>query len=149
MATSFITVEAITRNFKNTSKKRNTTIFKDSTPDIFNIQKSDTTFENGVNSNLESLQNDILTNSNLINELTSSPTQIFSDKEIPIGNIDGVNSSFTLSHTPIEGSEHIYLNGLLQESGVGNDYIISNSNITFLTPPEKDFKIRCTYYYIA
>lgn len=77
----------------------------------------------------------------------STPIKIFSDKEIPTGNIDGVNNSFTLSYIPIEGSEHIYLNGLLQESGIGNDYIIYDSNITFFTPPEKDFKLRCTYYY--
>jgi len=241
MATSFTTVEAITRNFKNTSKKRNTTVFKDSTPTVVNIQNSDTTLGNNINdevdalqNDIELLQNDLLLKSAIIDDLQSTPQnvissakiqinkeipigaidgvntiytlsysptpgsdhlylngllveddsssdysisgsnivfsepiplssklhctyyyndstpiKIFSDKEIPTGNINGVNSSFTLSYTPIEGSEHIYLNGLLQESGVGNDYIISDSNITFLTPPEEGFKIRCTYYYNA
>ena len=153
MATSFMKVGATRRNYKNTSKKRDTTIFKDLNFDqefkeIDEIFKDDINDEvNTFKGDLELLQNNILTNSNLINELTSSPSQIFADKEIPIGNINGVNDFFVLSHIPIEGSEHVYLNGLLQESGVRNDYIISDSDITFLTPPEENSKIRCTYYY--
>jgi len=69
------------------------------------------------------------------------------NREIPKGDLNGINFIFTLSRVPIEGSEHIYLNGLLQENGEENDYIIRNSDIIFLTPPERDYKLRCTYYY--
>jgi hypothetical protein len=68
-------------------------------------------------------------------------------REIPRGDLNGFNPLFHLSHTPIEGSEHVYLNGLLQESGNESDYIIEKSIIIFHNPPEKDFKLRCTYYY--
>lgn len=69
----------------------------------------------------------------------------FIDKEIPSGDIDGVNSTYILSNTPVVGSEHVYLNGLLQESGGGNDYTISGLTITFLIAPLAGEKLRVTY----
>ena len=56
----------------------------------------------------------------------------FVDKEIPSGSINGSNTAFTLANTPVVGSEHVYLNGVLQESGAGNDYTISGTAITML-----------------
>jgi hypothetical protein len=38
----------------------------------------------------------------------------FVDKEIPSGSINGSNTTFTLANTPVSGSEHLYLNGILQ-----------------------------------
>lgn len=69
----------------------------------------------------------------------------FVDKEVPTGAINGANTSYTLANTPIAGSEHVYLNGVLQESGAGNDYTISGANITMLTAPLTGEKIRVTY----
>lgn len=69
----------------------------------------------------------------------------FVDKETPSGTINGSNTAFTLANTPIAGSEHIYLNGLLQEVGAGNDYTISGANITMLTAPLTGERIKCSY----
>lgn len=69
----------------------------------------------------------------------------FVDKEIPSGSINGSNTSFTLANSPISGSEHIYLNGVLLESGAGNDYTISGSTITMLDAPLTGEKLRATY----
>jgi hypothetical protein len=74
-------------------------------------------------------------------------TKVLIDKEIPSGLINSKNSTYTLQHIPIDGSEHVYLNGLLQESN-GNDYNISENIITFITPPETGLKIRVTYYHL-
>lgn len=74
-----------------------------------------------------------------------SPNARFKDKEIPTGLINGSNVTFTLANTPVSGSEHVYRNGLLQESGAGNDYTISGATITFLTAPLTGDKIRVTY----
>ena len=74
--------------------------------------------------------------------LTSSN---FVDKEIPSGSINGVNTAFTLANSPTAGSEHVYLNGILQESGSGNDYTISGANITFSSAPLTGEKIRVSY----
>jgi hypothetical protein len=76
----------------------------------------------------------------------STPVKVFRDKEQPKGDINGTNTIFTLNYTPIEDSEHIYLNGLLQENG--GDYIISGSTITFIDAPSSFMKLRCTYYYL-
>lgn len=69
----------------------------------------------------------------------------FVDKEVPSGAINGANTAYTLANTPIAGSEHIYLNGILQESGAGNDYTISGANITYLTAPLTGDKLRVSY----
>lgn len=53
----------------------------------------------------------------------------FFDREVPTGAIDGKNNIFVLSNTPILYSEHIYLNGLLQEPD--RDYTLSGNLIIF------------------
>jgi hypothetical protein len=69
----------------------------------------------------------------------------FVDKETPSGLVNGANTSYTLANTPVAGSEHVYLNGLLQEAGAGNDYTISANTITMLTAPLSGEKIRISY----
>jgi hypothetical protein len=69
----------------------------------------------------------------------------FVDKETPSGTIDGSNATFTLANTPVAGSEHVYLNGVLQESGAGNDYTISGGTITMLSSPLSGERIKVTY----
>jgi len=57
------------------------------------------------------------------------------DKETPTGTPDGTVLLFTLAATPTSGSEHIYLNGLLQTTTV--DYTMASGNIiTFLANNE-------------
>lgn len=60
-------------------------------------------------------------------------TANFVDKEVPSGTINGSNATFTLANTPTSGSEHLYLNGVLLQSGAGNDYTITTNTITMLT----------------
>lgn len=69
----------------------------------------------------------------------------FVDKEIPTGAINGTNTAYTLAFTPVLGSEHLYVNGVLQESGSGNDYTISGANITMLSALGTGEKLRCSY----
>jgi hypothetical protein len=52
-------------------------------------------------------------------------------RETPSGAIPG--TSYGLAFTPTAGTEQVYLNGLLQQPGAGNDYTISGSTITYLT----------------
>jgi len=67
------------------------------------------------------------------------------DKEIPTGLINGENTVYTLAYNPIPGSEHLYLNGLLQDSGEDNDYTIVDSTITFYDAPLEGMTIKCSY----
>ena len=69
--------------------------------------------------------------------------QVYIDKEKPTGEMDGTNKIFKLSKEPIPNSEHIYLNGLLQEDG--DHYVIEGSNINFISPIPSGWKIRCSY----
>jgi len=61
------------------------------------------------------------------------------------GTVNGSNTAFTLANSPVTGSEMIYQNGLLLESGAGNDYTISGQNITMLTAPATGDRLKATY----
>ena len=65
-----------------------------------------------------------LTNSNIV------------DNETPSGDLDGVDVTYTLAFAPSPtDSLHLYLNGIRQKSGAGNDYTLSGSTITFAVAP--------------
>ena len=53
-------------------------------------------------------------------------------------NCNGSNVEFTLAETPLSNSVQVFLNGLLQEEGSGNDYTIAAAVITFATAPAAD-----------
>ncbi len=72
-------------------------------------------------------------------------TPTFHTRETPTGAVNGSNTSYTLATTPTAGSEEVYLNGLLQEPGAGNDYTISGGTITYLAAPISGDKIRVNY----
>lgn len=68
-------------------------------------------------------------------------------RETPTGSVNGSNTSFTLANTPASGTEEVYLNGILQEPGAGNDYTISTNTITYLTAPLTGDRLRVSYMY--
>lgn len=68
----------------------------------------------------------------------------FVDRETPAGSVNGVNVTFTLANTPYAGSEHVFVNGILQTSG-GVDYSISGTTITMTVAPETGDVIRVSY----
>lgn len=68
--------------------------------------------------------------------------QINIDKEVPQGLVDGTNKIFTINNIPILNSEHLFLNGLLQDN---DDYSISGNTITFVEAPYISSKIKCSY----
>jgi hypothetical protein len=69
----------------------------------------------------------------------------FVTRETPTGTVNGVNATFTLANTPIANTESIFLNGLLQEPGAGNDYTISTNTITMLNVPATGDRLRVNY----
>lgn len=68
-------------------------------------------------------------------------------RETPSGTVDGSNPTFTLAHTPVVGSESVFLNGILLDSGANNDYTISGATITMINIPQSNDKLRVTYQY--
>jgi len=67
-------------------------------------------------------------------------------RETPSGTKNGSNQTFTLANTPISGTEMVFVNGILQEPGAGNDYTISGNTITMLTAPLSTDKLFVTYW---
>jgi hypothetical protein len=65
------------------------------------------------------------------------------DRENPLGDIDGNNKEFFLSKKPVLRSEHVFLNGVLQESDC--DYSINDNKIIFNESPQISSRIRCSY----
>jgi len=62
------------------------------------------------------------------------------------GTIDGSNTTFVMPSAPNPlNTENVFLNGILQEPGAGNDYTISGLTITFAVAPPTGSKIKVTY----
>jgi hypothetical protein len=74
-------------------------------------------------------------------------TAKFVVRETPSGTINGSNDTFTLAASPISGKEQIFVNGILQDSGSGNDYVLTGASIVFETAsiPATGSKIRVSY----
>jgi len=64
----------------------------------------------------------------------------------PTGDINGSNVTFVLSATPISGTEMVFMDGLVQEAGAGNDYTISADTITYLAAPISGNKLRVCFW---
>ena len=71
--------------------------------------------------------------------------EAFIVRESPTGVIDGSNTVFVLAAEPNMNKESVFLNGLLQEPGIGNDYTISGDTITFAVAPVAGDRIRVSY----
>jgi hypothetical protein len=52
-------------------------------------------------------------------------------REAPSGTPNGSLTTFGLANTPIAGKEMVFVNGVLQNAGSGNDYQLSGSNVVF------------------
>jgi hypothetical protein len=67
-------------------------------------------------------------------------------RETPTGAVNGSNMIFTLANTITAGTEEVYLNGIQQDAGAGNDYTISGAAITMSAAPASGDKIRVSYW---
>jgi hypothetical protein len=65
--------------------------------------------------------------------------------EIPSGLINNSNISYTLANTPFAGTVSVFLNGILQAPGVGLDYTISGTTITFVKAPKTNSDLYVSY----
>lgn len=63
----------------------------------------------------------------LLTEEVGGSVPNFAIGEVPSGS----GTSFTLAHTPLTGTVALYRGGSRQQGGMGNDYTISGSSITF------------------
>ena len=67
---------------------------------------------------------------------------MYNEREIPEGEVNGVNVKYQLTSIPKLNTEYLYVNGLLMNY---DDYSIIDNVITFKDAPELDSKIVCSY----
>ena len=67
-------------------------------------------------------------------------------REVPTGLVNGTNDTFTLANTPLLGTEEVFLNGVLTQSG-GEDYTITTNSIVFVAGsiPQTGDRVLVTY----
>lgn len=76
---------------------------------------------------------------------TDITTINFADEETPSGTINGINTTFTLAHTPLSGSLKVYLNGIRLKNG--NDYTLATTTITMINIPGTGDTLIADYRY--
>ena len=70
----------------------------------------------------------------------------FIGNEIPAGDIDGINTIFTLSDIPIINSVIVRLSGIVQVPETGKDYTINDNIITFFKAPKVGQEVAVSYF---
>ena len=78
-------------------------------------------------------------------------TQSISWNEIPLGDVDGVNTVFTFQNSSYpQSSMMLFLNGQKLRQGLDSDYTLSGSTVTFVPSliPRSGSNIDATYPYV-
>ena len=95
-----------------------------------------------VRQSILGIREDLRRLADLIDAIGPSGTTYWN--ETPSGTINGINTAFTLAHTPASaGNVLLFLNGMLLTSG--GDYTISGVNITMITVPIVGDILKATY----
>ena len=90
-----------------------------------------------------------------VNDIESNNAPRFAqvDFEIPIGNIDGMNTNYLLLNVPMHNTLELYVDGvLLNQSGMGtttSDYALSGQTITMFTALEQDQSLVSKYRFAS
>jgi len=104
-----------------------------------------TTVAAGIGVNIDSSTMQISTNLLGVKTGTYLGSGNIVTRETPTGAVNGSNTTYTLAATPTAGTEEVFLNGLLQEPGAGNDYTIASATITMLAAPATGDRLRVNY----
>ena len=65
--------------------------------------------------------------------------------ETPSGDLDSVDTTYTIANTPLTDSLRVYINGVRQQEGATEDYTLSGTTITFATAPDSGDIILADY----
>ena len=70
----------------------------------------------------------------------------FEENEVPVGDLDGVDVTYTLAQTPSPANSlKLYLNGIRQDEGGADDFTLTTNVITFSAAPISTDKILADY----
>ena len=76
-----------------------------------------------------------------------APTEAnFEENEVPVGDLDGVDTTYTLAQTPSPANSlKLYLNGIRQDEGGSDDFTLTTNVITFAAAPISTDKVLADY----
>lgn len=86
------------------------------------------------------------------NTVNSYQVVVSKFNEIPFGNIDSSNNTYTLAYAPYNNSLQLYKNSsYLIPSGLGItfDYTLSGTTLTMVTAPISGATLICNYTYLG
>lgn len=70
----------------------------------------------------------------------------FIDNEVPVGDLDGADVTYTLDNSPSPASSlKVYLNGIRQDEGGADDFTLTTNVITFSAAPISTDKVLADY----
>jgi hypothetical protein len=78
-------------------------------------------------------------------DLDAATSGTLVNREQPTGTLNGSNTSFTLANTPNLGTEQVFLNGALLNSGANSDYVVDGTTLTFTLAPQSGDVILVNY----
>jgi hypothetical protein len=78
-------------------------------------------------------------------DLEAATSGTLVNREQPTGTLNGSNTTFTLANTPNLGTEQVFLNGALLNSGANSDYVVDGTTLTFTLPPQSGDVILVNY----
>lgn len=78
-------------------------------------------------------------------DLDAATSGVLVNREQPSGTLNGTNTTFTLSSTPNLGTEQVFLNGALLNSGANSDYVVDGTSLTFTLAPQAGDVILVNY----
>lgn len=74
------------------------------------------------------LNSNICWSASKIQSLFGGDTSLYIFDELPVGDIDGVNTDFITQYDSVDGSLEVFLNGIKLRVGLTNDFIIIDEN---------------------
>lgn len=90
-----------------------------------------------VKTNLDDVKTKLDTANSTLSDILDK-TDVYVIGEVPTGDIDGINDTFTTFNTFKPGTTHVYINGIRLREGVGFDYVeeVDHVTLTFSTIPQ-------------
>ena len=69
----------------------------------------------------------------------------FEHNEVPGGLINGANVTYSLANSPLAGTLHLYVNGIHQKEGGGDDFTVAGATVTMSIAPFGGSLLLATY----
>ena len=146
LATDSVTADALANNAVDTAALINASV---TLPKLFAIPAGQIIMGTAGGNATVTLSGDVTVSQTgvvTINPATVVRVADIVKSETPAGALNGSNTTFTIAAIPKTGTVDVFVNGVLQDAGTGNDYTIAGDTITMLYTLAAADKIRVSYF---